>query len=308
MISSVQYIPAASNRQATGHPAALAQSTVSRYNSAMNDILSDLSEHISVTMHFSADNTHPGGWREERAHEDYDIWIMRSGAVHTDIAGRRSDIAEGDVFLMPPAVRYRAWADEPVRFACFHFDCSLGMSRRSLSDLALAGAVPHADIADEAAMVLKAWDDERAKRPMGTFLLRMAVSMLFARIAAVHLSRHGGETPVEGRALERMKPAINHIAAHLNEQISAESLAAASGMAVKYFSTCFKRTIGITPRRYIERLKMNRAREYLAEERYSVGEVAALLGFADQFSFSKAFKKFYRVSPTGFMRAIASKG
>ena len=209
---------------------------------------------------------------------------------------------------MPPGVRYRASSDAPVSFFCFHFDCSLGISRRFINDLDLAGAVRRADIADETHMVMKAWDDERSTRPMGAFLLRSSISILFARIASLNLSRRSDATSAEGRALERIKPAINYIASHLNGSIASEALASASGMALKYFSTYFKKTIGITPRRYIERLKMNRAREYLADQRHSVGDVAGLLGFADQFTFSKAFKKFYRVSPSGFMREIASKG
>ena len=58
--------------------------------------------------------------------------------------------------------------------------------------------------------------------------------------------------------------------------------------------------MGITPVNYIIEVKMKKALEYLHEQKYSVKEVASLVGYADIYSFSKAFKKIYGIPPSKF--------
>ena len=68
----------------------------------------------------------------------------------------------------------------------------------------------------------------------------------------------------------------------------------------KYFISFFKKTMGMTPTSYITQVKMKKALEYLHEQNYSVKEVSALVGYADIYTFSKAFKKTYGISPSNF--------
>jgi AraC-like DNA-binding protein len=77
-------------------------------------------------------------------------------------------------------------------------------------------------------------------------------------------------------------------------------LAALVGISEKYFITSFRKALGITPGQYIYQIRMNRARDYLNENKYTVQQIASLLGYPDPFTFSKAFKKYYQVAPSRF--------
>ena len=44
------------------------------------------------------------------------------------------------------------------------------------------------------------------------------------------------------------------------------------------------------------------AERYLSETQFSIGEIASVLGFADQSFFSTAFKKKYGVYPTAYRK------
>ncbi|MBO1515444.1 helix-turn-helix domain-containing protein [Metabacillus sp. BG109] len=46
---------------------------------------------------------------------------------------------------------------------------------------------------------------------------------------------------------------------------------------------------------------MNRARELLYSNRYSIKQIADMLGYPDPYSFSKAFKKYYKMPPSQFV-------
>ena len=58
---------------------------------------------------------------------------------------------------------------------------------------------------------------------------------------------------------------------------------------------------GTTFTRLLSEVRFDLARKYLAQGRYSMTEIAFLLGFADITSFSRAFKKWAGVSPRNFL-------
>ncbi len=56
--------------------------------------------------------------------------------------------------------------------------------------------------------------------------------------------------------------------------------------------------MGLSPKQYLGKLRMNRALELLAENRLSVKEIAYATGFRDEKYFSRAFKKQYGCAPS----------
>ncbi|MGO4374436.1 helix-turn-helix transcriptional regulator, partial [Paenibacillus sp. MCAF20] len=87
----------------------------------------------------------------------------------------------------------------------------------------------------------------------------------------------------------------------LHQPVRIGELAELAGMSEKYFILYFKQALGITPGSYIYQLKMNRARELLYSRTFSIQQIAGLLGYPDPYSFSKAFKKYYKVPPSKFV-------
>ena len=67
----------------------------------------------------------------------------------------------------------------------------------------------------------------------------------------------------------------------------------------------FLQHFGISPKQYIIKLRMNRALKLLTESSYSVREIAALCGFADEKYFSRAFKEKYGYPPSKLRNYIA---
>ena len=62
----------------------------------------------------------------------------------------------------------------------------------------------------------------------------------------------------------------------------------------------FKRDLGMTPKQYVTRLRMNKALDLLSEGDRSVRAIAYECGYNDEKYFSKAFKQFYGCSPANF--------
>lgn len=69
-----------------------------------------------------------------------------------------------------------------------------------------------------------------------------------------------------------------------------------------YFSRLFRRYAQQPPHQFLLRLKMNLAAQRLHDPATLIKQVAAELGFADPFHFSRAFKRALGISPDAFRR------
>lgn len=93
----------------------------------------------------------------------------------------------------------------------------------------------------------------------------------------------------------------SYIRAHLDAPIALTDLARVSRRSASFISHYFKKENGLSPMRFIARVKMARAKTLLAEG-LSVRETAGMLGFYDEFHFSKAFKRENGVPPSHYSR------
>ncbi|MBI4979459.1 MAG: PocR ligand-binding domain-containing protein [Spirochaetes bacterium] len=101
------------------------------------------------------------------------------------------------------------------------------------------------------------------------------------------------------RMLPWLKQIDDHIRNHLNTPISINDLADVSKKSPSFITHYFKRENGLTPMRYILRIRMQRAKAMLSNGS-TVRDTAEALGFYDEYHFSKAFKKETGMPPSRY--------
>ncbi len=100
---------------------------------------------------------------------------------------------------------------------------------------------------------------------------------------------------------ELIRPAIAYLHEHYTtEALKVAQLAEMCGISPEYFRNIFQNFYGSSPIKYINRLKMEHARELLSSGLYTVTEAATLSGYNDLSHFSREFKKTYGVKPTEY--------
>jgi AraC-like DNA-binding protein len=98
-----------------------------------------------------------------------------------------------------------------------------------------------------------------------------------------------------------IQPALDYI--HKNytkELINAQNLAELCGISYDYLRQLFEKFYGLTPIKYINALKLTRAKELLDSGMYSVSEAAYHSGFSDVSHFSRFFKASVGVLPSEY--------
>jgi AraC family transcriptional regulator len=97
---------------------------------------------------------------------------------------------------------------------------------------------------------------------------------------------------LEKEVLARLKA---YVLAHIDEPIEVSALAGIADRSPFHFTRVFKRSVGVTPHRYIVHLRLARATALLREGQASLAEVAARTGFADQSHLSRWARRVYGV-------------
>lgn len=139
----------------------------------------------------------------------------------------------------------------------------------------------------------KAWT---AKKP--GYILKCK-SLLYSILYMMQKENFANYANSDKRKL--IQPAVSYMHEHYTaEPLKVVQLAAMCGITPEYFRSIFQSFYGVSPIKYINRLKMEHASELLSSGMYSVTEAATLSGYNDLSHFSREFKKIYGVKPTEY--------
>ena len=87
------------------------------------------------------------------------------------------------------------------------------------------------------------------------------------------------------------------VQAHLDEDLPLARLAARAGLSPHHFQRAFRRAVGETPRRYVERLRVERAAFRLLHHEGTLLELALECGFTNADTFTRAFRRRFGRTP-----------
>jgi AraC-like DNA-binding protein len=97
---------------------------------------------------------------------------------------------------------------------------------------------------------------------------------------------------------------LKYIDEHLTEQISLGEAARLCEMSVSCFQRAFKREVGLPFNKYVNTLRISKARQLLHDSRRSISDIARACGFTNQYHFSRTFKKLMNSSPRSFRKSF----
>ncbi|MFQ7450932.1 MAG: helix-turn-helix domain-containing protein [Flavonifractor plautii] len=123
--------------------------------------------------------------------------------------------------------------------------------------------------------------------------------------AACWSSRGGCPRPPE-EVRPEVRAVCDYLEAHCDRRITLEQLSTLAGLSKYHLLRCFTRQKGITPYRYLETVRVNRARALL-EQGAAPLDAALRAGFADQSHFNHFFKILTGLTPSQYRAVFAAE-
>jgi AraC-like DNA-binding protein len=107
--------------------------------------------------------------------------------------------------------------------------------------------------------------------------------------------------------LQRLERSYAHFCLEEGELASVEEMAGMAGMSVPHFARAFRNVYGLPPSRLQQRLRMEAAASAISNNLITPLEAVERFGFADQASFTRAFRRHVGTSPGKLKSSQASK-
>jgi AraC-like DNA-binding protein len=104
-----------------------------------------------------------------------------------------------------------------------------------------------------------------------------------------------------------VKHAVAFLHQHYHHQITRRQVAQAAGMSEDYLSRTFHRELCVSPWDYLNRLRIQRAKERLRDGDESIQVVARRVGFHDRAYFSRMFRKLTGMPPAAYRESCTPR-
>lgn len=242
-----------------------------------------------------------------RVHE-VPFFLVMSGEIDLRTDAETTRLRGGDFVLRTRPTTYRVRAhDDAVVVAG-----SLRLA--SSAEHPLARALPEALIACQllrrdahlSALAEALVAEVASARPASCAFAGRLVSILAA--SAVRAWVENGCAP-DGWLLPASDPHIARAVDAIRHDPGAawtlERLARVASTSRSAFAERFHTVVGEPPARYLLRVRMERAKALLADERVSVAQTASSLGYGSEAAFSRAFRRHTGSNPSAWRRASA---
>jgi AraC family transcriptional regulator len=145
-----------------------------------------------------------------------------------------------------------------------------------------------------------------APDPASTVYADQLARGLGARLLRAHSNRspQQAEPPRGGLTRTQLARAIEFMDANLGERLALGEVAGAVGLSPAHFIRQFKARTGVTPHKYLVRLRLERAKRLLRETDSSIAQIAFECGFSHQEHMTRFFGQLAGTTPAVFRRAV----
>jgi AraC family transcriptional regulator len=208
--------------------------------------------------------------------------------------------------LVPAGHEYSDWHEisRPLRLAWFYFDPTMPamLPRRGGSRLVPRTFFEHVGMWNTAIKLKELIDSPCNSNREYCEALEIVLAYDLAQFAC---GPRRSQVPVRGGLTGWQQQLLSdYIAAHLAQHISLTTLAGLVRLSPHHFCRAFKQSFGRPPHRFHMQLRVERAREMLADPSLSVTEIAFTLGFCGPSGLATCFRRLTGASPREYRRSM----
>ncbi len=268
-------------------------------------------EHLKETS-LDINLVHAGREHCEPSHicsgerEEYIIHFIFSGKGFYSIQnGNMYALSAGQMFLIQPGevVTYGSDAIDPWHYAWIGFN---GIRADTiLKQCGFSAKKPVLSSPDQPEIVMECINNILDCKSL-TFVNNLRreawMLMLFSRLVDNHDKLSHKHLPENNNysASVYVELAIEHIKCFYKDGINVSDIANHIGISRAYLNYAFQKELGISIQKFLIDFRMHKAASQLISTTDTVKEISMSVGYEDQLTFSKAFKKKFGMSPKNY--------
>lgn len=198
-------------------------------------------------------------------------------------------VEKGQGFLMQPMMSVEYHPD-PEQAWNYFWICFDGQTAKKLCDTYIhtdENGIFTFDFRSAITQKLKELTDRPAN------LGHLYAMSVFYSILANHEQTRPNKNPYVDQA-------VNYMQTNFHRPLTVEEVAATCGVDDRYLYNLFIKHLQISPKQYLNKLRLDNARQLLSSSDCSVTEVAFSVGFTDVLAFSRFFTKHTGTAPTAY--------
>jgi AraC-like DNA-binding protein/quercetin dioxygenase-like cupin family protein len=277
-------------------------------------------EPFVTRSRFFWEGTATPGWREPlRLLYDTELVITSGGAFVLEMAGRTEKLVSGSIALVPPQTWHQSWveAEQSAVRHCVHFTWNGDGYRNDPPLMCMRDEPFHKNLVQPIPIALNSFlpfvagpvetaslrpvidlflDEIRTNGPNADLLLTALVRGLLER-----RTNQTGRHPIQGKTGRAVLAVKNMIDTRYAEPLDYDDFCALVNCSPGHLCQAFSVLIGVAPKEYLNRVRIEQAKRLLRDPHRNVSEVARAVGVPDPNYFARLFKRKVRLSPTAFM-------
>ena len=263
------------------------------YTEALDEMMEDVEIHLLSFGH----GKHQKGKLFSMLFQDYDFWYIQRGSFMADINGKRYDMDTKDAILMSPGTNVTFQTKEYTELLYCHFAAESKEGESLQADFSnhRIPSVRQGLLQTFIHNFQGLYQDNEPDILSIRYLLKVILSDMLLSDTSNQIVMMPSHSFLKTKPLS---PVMEFIHDNIDKPINNSMLASIAGFNENYFCRYFKKYIGIPPKQYVTKVKMEYARNLLVKDNLPVKEVAYRTGFSDPFTFSKQYKNYFFISPS----------
>lgn len=242
-----------------------------------------------------------GHYRERSAGVDQAILIYcTQGRGWCELAGQQHTVQPGDLLVIPPATPHVYGADEKRPWTIPWVHATGAQVPAYLEELGVSLEKPVLYLGEDP-QVLELFEEVLDVMEHGYAPAQLLyAAQTLAHLIGVMIWHRQQQWRSDPGPEQKIAQSIRYMKQHLARPLHVSTLAALANLSASHYTALFKRQTGYAPIDYFIRLRMHQACQLLDTTNLGVKEIAAQLGYDDQFYFSRLFKAVNEASPSDY--------
>lgn len=212
----------------------------------------------------------------EHSHGYPQILVPLAKAMHIRIGAAEYDVTPQDLCLIPPEIRHQC--NFPGQLLVINIPKE-ALERKKSGSLSYPLLIPMRNQITQLVELIHTELTQDPKSKSVHYLYRYLYSKLMENCAAA---------------------SIKYISEHYDQPITVQQLADIENYNATYYNDWFKEQTGFSPNLYLRYVRIDKAKELLAETDFSIMEIALMVGYSSNSTLTRAFHSLTGMTPKAY--------